>query len=127
MEFDTSKEILTSILNRLKTKANKKPSSKEARRLEKLGEDVFIIDEMSSGEVEYVPVVSFARQVWESKSAKEQREILQNHNIHVKGKSQTPVLPDFSDLSDMEGLARAIDLDKPLFCHGEFIVNVWVF
>ncbi len=40
-----------------------------------------------------------------------------------EGKPAADILPDVSDLKSVEGLSRAIDLEKPLFCHGEFTID----
>ncbi len=66
-------------------------------------------------------VKSFPRAEWELLSPTEQREYFSQYNIHVKGKPATEILPDVFDLDSTEGISRAIDLEKPLFCHSELI------
>lgn len=81
----------------------------------------FILEDESIGQTDVVK--SFSRGEWEAFSAAQQRQIFSRSNVHVKGKPAADILPDVSDLKSVEGLSRAIDLEKPLFCHGEFTID----
>lgn len=64
-------------------------------------------------------LVTLQRTEWEGMTRQQQREVFRNSSVHVKGRPDSQILPDVSDLSCVEGIGQAIELKLQLFCHSE--------